>query len=108
MDTLPSVRVIARVRPSIRPAAIVQPQCVAILDRTTLQVTQIEKNTLKRGLRPGDPPSQVVYQSTQPFVFDRVYWTTDSTEILHAREVEPLVAAVLSGDGVTALFLAYG
>jgi hypothetical protein len=105
---LPSVRVIARVRPPLRPAAIKGEPCVHILSRTSLQVTQTEKNTLKRGVRPGDPPTQVVYQSTQPFVFDRVYWTSDNTEALHAREVEPLVSAVLSGEGTTALVLAYG
>jgi hypothetical protein len=108
MGELPSVRVIARVRPALRPASIASEPCIALLDRTTLQVTQIEKNTLKRGLRPGDPPTQVIYQSTQPFSFDRVYWVTDSTEVLHAREVEPLVSAVLSGEGTTALCLAYG
>ena len=104
---LPSVRVVARVRPSLKPQSTAAAS-VSLINHTTLQVVQIEKNTLKRSSVPGEPPLQVIYQSTQPFTFDRVWWQGDDTTALHAHEVEPLVSAVLRGEGITSLVLAYG
>lgn len=103
---LPTVRVIARVRPSLKPES--STPSVNLLSPCALEVVQIEKNTLKRSAVPGEPPSQVIYQSTQPFDFDRVWWKDADTTTLHAHEVEPLVSAVLRGEGVTSLVLAYG
>lgn len=104
---LPTLRVVARVRPTLKPEAAAAAS-VALLGPTALQVTQLEKNTLKRSNVPGEPPSQVIYKSTQPFSFDRVWWQETDTTTLHAHEVEPLVSAVLRGEGVTSLVLAYG
>ena len=101
----PTIRVIARVRPSLNPKSTL---CTTYHPQQSDQIiiTQTEKNNLRRGEKKGDPPKITTYESKQLYTFDQIYYTNIDTIEIYNKEVESLITKVLNGGA--SCILAYG